>query len=85
MISLRLYFLKNDIIRKGGFNRLRSALQGYVIRDGIATRYHPSDEYDGGDADLLRQSLADIGCTEDEKVEVYRTHNETEFMKGVLM
>jgi len=26
-----------------------------------------------------------IGCTEDEKAQVYRVHNETEFMKGVLI
>ena len=26
-----------------------------------------------------------IGCTEEEKLEVYRTHNETEFMKGILI
>ena len=26
-----------------------------------------------------------IGCTEEEKVMVYQTHNETEFMKGVLI
>lgn len=26
-----------------------------------------------------------IGCTEEEKALVYRTHNESEFMKGVLI
>ena len=26
-----------------------------------------------------------IGCTEEEKAEIYRTHNETQFMKGVLI
>ena len=26
-----------------------------------------------------------IGCTEEEKLEVYRTHNETEYMKGILI
>ena len=26
-----------------------------------------------------------IGCTEEEKTEVYRTHNETRFMKGILI
>lgn len=26
-----------------------------------------------------------IGCTEEEKTIVYRTHNETEFMKGILI
>ena len=26
-----------------------------------------------------------IGCTEEEKMEVYRTHNETQHMKGVLI
>jgi ribosomal-protein-alanine N-acetyltransferase len=26
-----------------------------------------------------------IGCTEDEKAEVYRVHNDTEFMKGILI
>ena len=26
-----------------------------------------------------------IGCTEEEKMEVYRTHNETQYMKGVLI
>jgi ribosomal-protein-alanine N-acetyltransferase len=26
-----------------------------------------------------------IGCTEDEKTDVYRVHNETEYMKGVLI
>ena len=26
-----------------------------------------------------------IGCTEDEKAIVYSTHNETEFMKGILI
>ena len=26
-----------------------------------------------------------IGCTEEEKMEVYRTHNETQFMKGILI
>jgi Inorganic pyrophosphatase len=26
-----------------------------------------------------------IGCTEEEKAMVYQTHNETEFMKGVLI
>ena len=26
-----------------------------------------------------------IGCTEDEKTEVYKTHNETQFMKGILI
>jgi inorganic pyrophosphatase len=26
-----------------------------------------------------------IGCTEDEKADVYRVHNETEYMKGVLI
>ncbi len=26
-----------------------------------------------------------IGCTEEEKVIVYKTHNETEYMKGILI
>ena len=26
-----------------------------------------------------------IGCTEEEKMEVYRTHNETQYMKGILI
>ena len=26
-----------------------------------------------------------IGCTEEEKEEIYRTHNETQYMKGVLI
>ncbi len=26
-----------------------------------------------------------IGCTEKEKAEVYRTHNETQYMKGILI
>ena len=26
-----------------------------------------------------------IGCTEAEKLEVYRTHNETQYMKGILI
>ena len=26
-----------------------------------------------------------IGCTEEEKAQVYHTHNETEFMKGILV
>ncbi len=26
-----------------------------------------------------------IGCTEEEKMEVYRTHNEKQFMKGILI
>lgn len=26
-----------------------------------------------------------IGCTEEEKLEVYMTHNETEYMKGILI
>lgn len=26
-----------------------------------------------------------IGCTDDEKVIVYKTHNETQFMKGILI
>ena len=26
-----------------------------------------------------------VGCTEEEKLEVYKTHNETQFMKGVLI
>ena len=26
-----------------------------------------------------------IGCAEDEKAQVYRVHNETEFMKGILI
>ena len=26
-----------------------------------------------------------IGCTEEEKAIVYETHNETEFMKGILI
>ena len=26
-----------------------------------------------------------IGCTEEEKLEVYKTHNETQFMKGILI
>ena len=26
-----------------------------------------------------------VGCTEEEKLEVYKTHNETEYMKGVLI
>ena len=25
------------------------------------------------------------GCTEEEKTEVYRTHNETQFMKGIMI
>jgi inorganic pyrophosphatase len=26
-----------------------------------------------------------IGCTEEEKMEVYQTHNETQYMKGILI
>ena len=26
-----------------------------------------------------------IGCTEEEKMEVYRTHNETQYMKGLMI
>ena len=26
-----------------------------------------------------------IGCTDEEKMEVYRTHNETQYMKGILI
>ena len=26
-----------------------------------------------------------VGCTEEEKLEVYNTHNETQYMKGVLI
>ena len=26
-----------------------------------------------------------VGCTEEEKMEVYKTHNETQYMKGVLI
>ncbi len=26
-----------------------------------------------------------VGCTEEEKLEVYKTHNETQFMKGILI
>ena len=26
-----------------------------------------------------------IGCTEEEKMEIYRTHNETQYMNGVLI
>lgn len=26
-----------------------------------------------------------VGCTEEEKLEVYKTHNETQYMKGVLI
>lgn len=26
-----------------------------------------------------------IGCTEEEKAEVYRTHNETQYMKGIMI
>ena len=26
-----------------------------------------------------------IGCTEEEKMEIYKTHNETEYMKGILI
>lgn len=26
-----------------------------------------------------------IGCTEEEKTEVYRTHNETQYMKGIMI
>lgn len=26
-----------------------------------------------------------IGCTEEEKMEVYRTHNETQYMKGIMI
>ena len=26
-----------------------------------------------------------IGCTEEEKMEVYRTHNETPYMKGIMI
>ncbi len=26
-----------------------------------------------------------IGCTEEEKMKIYRTHNETQYMKGVLI
>ncbi len=26
-----------------------------------------------------------VGCTEEEKLEVYKTHNETEYMKGILI
>lgn len=26
-----------------------------------------------------------VGCTEEEKLEIYKTHNETEYMKGILI
>ncbi|MBQ4425279.1 MAG: inorganic pyrophosphatase [Lachnospiraceae bacterium] len=26
-----------------------------------------------------------VGCTEEEKLEVYRTHNETQYIKGILI
>jgi inorganic pyrophosphatase len=26
-----------------------------------------------------------IGCTEEEKLEIYKTHNETQYMKGILI
>jgi len=26
-----------------------------------------------------------VGCTEEEKLEVYKTHNETKYMKGILI
>ncbi len=26
-----------------------------------------------------------VGCTEEEKLEVYKTHNETQYMKGILI
>ena len=26
-----------------------------------------------------------VGCTEEEKLEIYNTHNETEYMKGILI
>ena len=26
-----------------------------------------------------------IGCTEEEKLEVYKTHNETQYMKGIII
>ena len=26
-----------------------------------------------------------LGCTEEEKLEVFKTHNETQYMKGILM
>ena len=26
-----------------------------------------------------------IGCTEEEKTEIYKTHNETQYMKGILI
>ena len=26
-----------------------------------------------------------VGCTEDEKLEVYKTHNETQYMKGIMI
>ena len=26
-----------------------------------------------------------VGCTEDEKLDIYKTHNETQYMKGVLI
>ena len=26
-----------------------------------------------------------LGCTEEEKLEVYKTHNETQYMKGILI
>ena len=26
-----------------------------------------------------------IGCTEEEKMEVYRIHNETQYMKGIII
>ena len=26
-----------------------------------------------------------VGCTEEEKLEVYKTHNETQYMKGVMI
>ena len=26
-----------------------------------------------------------VGCTEEEKLEIYKTHNETQYMKGVLI
>ena len=26
-----------------------------------------------------------VGCTEEEKLDIYKTHNETQYMKGVLI
>ena len=26
-----------------------------------------------------------VGCTEEEKLEIYKTHNETQYMKGILI